>query len=169
MPFPSAIPVVSVSPTTTLDPISQPTLFRSPFNGKLLDHDLIQAVVTTTDKIWFAISEGRLRIRAVQGHSTDTVDINYAEKVSPEFLYHGTETRFIESIRNQGLLPGSRQYVHLSQDEQIALAVGQHHGKPVVLRIEASRMHEQGFKFSQAENGVWLTKKVPHPLIKLPV
>nr|WP_314710856.1 RNA 2'-phosphotransferase [uncultured Comamonas sp.] len=61
--------------------------------------------MTTTDKKWFAISEGRLRIRAVQGHSTDTVDINYAEKVSPEFLYHGTETRFIESIRNQGCCP----------------------------------------------------------------
>ncbi len=138
-------------------------------NGKLLDHDLLQAVVTTSDKKRFAISADGMRIRAVQGHSTEAVDIKYAEKVPPEFLYHGTATRFIESIRNQGLLPGSRQYVHLSQDEQIALTVGQRHGKPVVLRIEASRMHEQGFKFSQAENGVWLTKKVPHPFIKLPV
>jgi putative RNA 2'-phosphotransferase len=138
-------------------------------NGKLLDHDLIQAVVTTSDKKRFAISEDGRRIRAVQGHSTESVDINYVEKVPPEFLYHGTATRFIESIRNQGLLPGSRQYVHLSQDEQTALAVGQRHGKPVVLRIEALRMHEQGFKFSQAENGVWLTKTVSHLFIKLPV
>jgi len=130
-------------------------------NGKLLDHNLIQAVVTTSDKKRFAISEDGLRIRAVQGHSTETVDINYAEKVPPEFLYHGTATRFIESIRNQGLLPGSRQYVHLSQDEQTALAVGQRHGKPIVLRIEALRMHEQGVKFFQAENSVWLVELVP--------
>jgi putative RNA 2'-phosphotransferase len=130
-------------------------------NGKLLDYDLIQAVVTTSDKKRFAISEDGLRIRAVQGHSTETVDINYVEKVPPEFLYHGTATRFIESIRNQGLLPGSRQYVHLSQDEQTALAVGQRHGKPVVLKIKALLMHEQGFKFFQAENGVWLVELVP--------
>ena len=97
----------------------------------------------------------------MQGHSTASVNINYVEKVPPEFLHHGTATRFIESIRNQGLLPGSRQYVHLSQDEQTALAVGQRHGKPVVLKIQALLMHEQGLKFFQAENSVWLTGLVP--------
>lgn len=126
-------------------------------DGKQLDRDLIQTVVTTSDKKRFSISEDGLRIRAVQGHSTDSVNINYVEKVPPEFLYHGTATRFIESIRNQGLLPGSRQYVHLSQDEQTAHAVGQRHGKPIVLKIKALLMHEHDFKFFQAENGVWLT------------
>lgn len=130
-------------------------------NGKPLDRDLIQTVVTTSDKKRFAISEDGLRIRALQGHSTETVDIKYAEKVPPEFLYHGTATRFMESIRKDGLLPGSRQYVHLSQDEQTALAVGQRHGKPVVLIIKALLMHEQGFKFFQSENGVWLVELVP--------
>ncbi|MDZ7938039.1 MAG: RNA 2'-phosphotransferase [Rhodoferax sp.] len=130
-------------------------------NGKELDRALIQAVVTTSDKKRFAISEDGLRIRAVQGHSTESVDINYAEQVPPEFLYHGTATRFMESISKDGLLPGSRQYVHLSQDETTALAVGQRHGKPVVLKIKALLMHEQGFKFFQAENGVWLVELVP--------
>lgn len=130
-------------------------------DGKKLDRDLIQAVVTTSDKKRFAISEDGLRIRALQGHSSESVDINYVEKVPPEFLYHGTATRFLESIRKNGLVPGSRQYVHLSQDEQTALAVGQRHGKPVVLKIEALRMHQQGFKFYQSENSVWLVNDVP--------
>ncbi len=134
-------------------------------DGKQLDWDLVQAVVTTSDKKRFAISEDGLRIRAVQGHSTESVDINYVEKVPPEFLYHGTATRFMESIRKEGLLPSSRQYVHLSQDEQTALAVGQRHGKPVVLKIKALLMHKQGFKFFQAENGIWLTSAVPALLI----
>lgn len=129
--------------------------------GKQLDRDLIQTVVATSDKKRFAISEDGLRIRAVQGHSAESVDINHAEKTPPEFLYHGTATRFLDSIRKEGLLPGSRQYVHLSQDEQTALAVGQRHGKPVVLKIKALLMHEQGFKFFQAENSVWLTNAVP--------
>ena len=79
----------------------------------------------------------------------------------PEFLYHGTASRFLNSILAEGLRPGSRQYVHLSQDETTAYAVGQRHGKPAVLKIKALLMHEQGLKFFQAENGVWLTYAVP--------
>ena len=135
-------------------------------DGKQLDRDLIQAVVTISDKKRFAISEDGLRIRAMQGHSTESVDINYVEKVPPEFLYHGTATRFLDAIRKEGLLPASRQYVHLSKDEQTALAVGQRHGKSVVLKIKSLLMHEQGFKFFQAENGVWLTLKVPITYVK---
>jgi putative RNA 2'-phosphotransferase len=130
-------------------------------DGKHLDDDLIRAVVTTSDKKRFAISTDGLRIRAVQGHSTDSVDINYVERIPPEILYHGTATRFIESIRENGLLPGSRQYVHLSQDEETALTVGKRHGKPVILKIRALHMHERGFKFFQAENGVWLVSEAP--------
>lgn len=129
-------------------------------DGKALDLDLIQAVVVTSDKKRFTISDDGLRIRAVQGHSAESVDIRFIEKRPPEFLYHGTATRFLESILQEGLLPRSRQYVHLSQDEQTALAVGQRHGKPVVLKIKASLMQEQGLKFFQAENDVWLAEKV---------
>lgn len=138
-------------------------------NGKSIHRDMVQAVVASSDKKRFAISEDGLRIRAVQGHSTKNVNINYVEKVPPKFLYHGTATRFLKSILTQGLLPGSRQYVHLLENEQAALIVGQRHGKPVVLRIHALRMHEQDVKFFQAENGVWLTKSVSHQFVNLPV
>lgn len=76
-------------------------------DGKQLDRNVIQAVVTTSDKKRFAISEDELRIRAVQGHSIESVDINYVEQVPPEFLYHGTATHFMEAILNEGLLPGN--------------------------------------------------------------
>lgn len=130
-------------------------------HGHMLDRVLVEQVVTTSEKKRFAISPDGACIRAVQGHSTSSVAISFKEKIPPEFLYHGTATRFLESIRAQGLLPGSRQYVHLSEDVQTAMAVGQRYGKPVVLKIEALRMHQQGFKFFQAENGVWLVKTVP--------
>ncbi len=61
----------------------------------------------------------------MQGHSTESVAISYAEKVPPEFLYHGTATRFMASILKEGLKPGERQHVHLSEDVQTATAVGQ--------------------------------------------
>jgi putative RNA 2'-phosphotransferase len=129
--------------------------------GKRVDRDLIETVVATSDKKRFAISGDGLRIRAVQGHSTECVNIKYIEKVPPEFLYHGTAMHFLEAIREEGLQPGSRQYVHLSQDIQAATIVGQRHGTPVVLTVAAGIMREQGFEFYQADNGVWLTQYVP--------
>lgn len=126
-------------------------------DGKHLTLALIQSVVETSDKKRFALSEDGLRIRAVQGHSSSQVDIRYEQQVPPEFLYHGTATRFLDSIREKGLVAGSRQYVHLSADEATAVAVGQRHGKPVVLKIRALEMHRQGLVFYRAENGVWLS------------
>jgi len=134
-------------------------------DGRPLDIDLIQAVVSSSDKKRFSLSDDGLRIRAVQGHSTGTVSLQHVEKEPPELLYHGTATRFLESIREKGLIPGSRHHVHLSQDMQTAITVGQRYGKPVVLKVDALRMHQQGFKFFQAENGVWLTDHVPASLI----
>lgn len=129
--------------------------------GRNLDLVLIRAVVAGSDKKRFAISEDGQRIRAVQGHSTPTVALTFAERPPSAVLYHGTATRFVESILSEGLQPGARQYVHLSEDMATAAAVGKRYGKPVVLKIDALRMHQQGFRFFLAENGVWLAESVP--------
>ena len=76
-------------------------------------------------------------------------------------MYHGTATRCIDSIKEQGLISGNRHYVHLSVDEQTAILVGQRHGKPIVIKIKALLMFQQGFKFYLSDNGIWLTKQVP--------
>jgi putative RNA 2'-phosphotransferase len=92
------------------------------------------------------------------------VDANGIRGASPivsPIVSYGTATRFVESILSEGLQPGARQYVHLSEDMAIAVAVGKRYGKPVVLTIDALRMHQQGFRFFLAENGVWLAESVP--------
>lgn len=141
-------------------------ILRAGNKGYALDKDLIFNVVESSEKKRFTISEDGLRIRAAQGHSTQQVNITYAEKTPPDILYHGTATRFIAQIREQGLLPLSRQYVHLSSDEDTAIQVGQRYGKPVLLKIKAVDMYEKGFKFYQADNGVWLTTHVPYEFIQ---
>lgn len=134
---------------------------RAASAGQSLNIPLLQLVVDSSDKKRFAISDDGLRIRAVQGHSSRQVDIQYQERIPPASLYHGTATRFIDSINHHGLVAGNRQYVHLSADELTAISVGQRHGKPVVLMVNALHMYQQGFKFYQADNGVWLTAYVP--------
>ena len=133
---------------------------RATQSGQTLTRPLLQDVVETSDKKRFTISEDGLR-RAAQGHSAQSVAIAHTEKKPPEFLFHGTATRFLDSIWQQGLVAGSRHYVHLSEDEQTAISVGQRYGKPAVLKIKALLMFEQGFKFYRADNGVWLTQNVP--------
>ena len=92
-------------------------------HGRTLDR-AIELVVSTSDKKRFALSPDGQCIRAVQGHSTASVAISFAEKTRT-WVYHGTAERFLESIRKDGLKPGERQYVHLSEDVQTATSVGQ--------------------------------------------
>jgi putative RNA 2'-phosphotransferase len=87
-------------------------------------------------------------------------------KIPPDILYHGTASRFIDSIMKDGLKPMGRQYVHLSLNEDIALNVGKRHGNPVVLYIDAKNMHEKGYKFYLSENKIWLVDEVPREYIR---
>lgn len=129
--------------------------------GHSLDRVLLALVVETSEKKRFSISADGLRIRAAQGHSTDAVAIRYAEKVPPAQLFHGTANRFLATIMAAGLTPQARQHVHLTDDLPTAMAVGQRYGSPVLLTINAQQMYQQGYKFYQADNGVWLTAAVP--------
>ncbi|CAB3747140.1 RNA 2'-phosphotransferase [Burkholderia puraquae] len=129
--------------------------------GHPLDRATLEIVCATNDKQRFALSDDGRRIRAVQGHSTPVVQRRYPPVQPPERLYHGTATRFLDSIRAQGLKPGARHHVHLSPDIRTALAVGTRYGVPVILEVDAQRMHRQGHTFFVAENGVWLTGTVP--------
>jgi putative RNA 2'-phosphotransferase len=134
--------------------------------GTQFNHDELRNVVDSSEKKRFSISADSQRIRAAQGHSIG-VELGLTHQEPPAVLYHGTATRFYESILSDGLKPGARQHVHLSGDVATALHVGQRHGKPVVFQIEALRMHTNGLKFYLSDNGVWLTHYVPPEFLTL--
>ena len=73
---------------------------------------------------------------------------------------YGTAAASVDSIMRQGILKGKRLYVHLSETVETATNVGKRHGTPVILRIDAKRMHEDGIPFFLSRNGVWLTDHV---------
>jgi putative RNA 2'-phosphotransferase len=135
--------------------------------GKEISYEVITSIVLHSDKKRFEISVSGESIRAVQGHSSESVERKYSELEPPEFLYHGTATRFLDSIRKEGLLQRARHHVHLTENEALARDVGLRYGKPVVLRIKSNRMFLSGFKFFRAENNVWLTLTVPPEFIDL--
>jgi len=135
--------------------------------GKGFTVSLLNEVVATNDKQRFAISADGTRIRANQGHSL-AVDLKLQAQTPPEILFHGTATRFVASIRKQGLIAGSRQYVHLSTNKETALTVGSRYGVPVLLQVDALAMQQAGHVFFLSDNGVWLTAAVPEKYLKFP-
>lgn len=135
--------------------------------GVSLTREMIYEIVATNDKKRFAIDASGNRIRANQGHSV-AVDLKLAAIAPPDVLFHGTATRFLPSIRQGGLIPGSRQHVHLSSTAAIATNVGARHGKPVVLVVQSGEMHDDGYEFYCSENGVWLTNSVPLQYLEFP-
>jgi putative RNA 2'-phosphotransferase len=136
-------------------------------HGTPITREELDEVVATNEKKRFAFSDDRQRIRANQGHSVE-VSLGYVSQSPPPRLFHGTATRFLESIRAEGLIKRERHHVHLSADTQTAYQVGQRHGKPVILTIRADAMHAAGHVFHLSENGVWLTEHVPTRFIEYP-
>ena len=123
-------------------------------------------IVSTDDKGRYEFfDEQQLLVRARYGHSVK-VDVELPEALPPAVLYHGTAKRFVESIQQQGILKMSRLYVHLSATVEEAIKVGQRHGEPVVLEIDARRMSEDGIKFFRSRNGVWMTEFVDAKYIR---
>ena len=127
---------------------------------KPLDMQILEEIVATDEKQRYSFNEDKTLIRANQGHSIP-VDVELPVTQPPEYLYHGTGEKYMESIMKIGLIPKSRLYVHLSADYETAVKVGKRHGTPIVLLVHASDMVKDGCIYYRSVNGVWLTKEVP--------
>jgi putative RNA 2'-phosphotransferase len=125
-----------------------------------LTREMLEEIVRTDNKQRYSFSPDHQRIRANQGHSIP-VDVELKQTVPPDTLYHGTGEKYVESILQEGLLPKSRLYVHLSRDAATAEQVGRRHGKPVLFQVDAAAMVRDGYAFYLSENQVWLTREVP--------
>ena len=125
---------------------------------------LLDEITDTNNKKRYEFNTDKSKIRARQGHSIP-VDVELREVMPPDVLYHGTATRFLDSIFKKGLIKGNRLYVHLSGDEETAIKVGSRHGEPYVLKVNAKKMYNDGYKFYLSNNDVWLTDNVPFEYI----
>lgn len=146
---------------------TQELLKKMSTKGPNITLEVLQEVVETNSKKRFAFNEDGSKIRASQGHSL-SIDLGYQPSIPPTVLYHGTATRFLNSIKEQGLIKGQRDHVHLSIDTKTATSVGSRHGKVVILEVLAKEMQEAGYEFFVSENGVWLTGEVPVKFLSFP-
>lgn len=135
-------------------------LEKSAKAGNALTFEELEETVVTNDKKRFAFDETQTKIRASQGHSIE-VEIGFEEKIPPAVLYHGTAEKNVKLILADGLKKMARHHVHLSSETETARNVGIRYGKPVIFKVDAEKMRDEGFKFYISANGVWLVAEVP--------
>lgn len=126
--------------------------------------ELLQEIVATDNKGRYRFSPDGKRIKACQGHSIPWVEPELEVRTPPEYLYHGTTTEALQDIMKSGaILKMSRHAVHMQEDANKAWQSAERRKSktPVVLKITARRMCQNGFVFSISENGVWFCERVP--------
>ncbi len=95
------------------------------------------------------------------------MNVDLKEVQPPDILYHGTATRFVPSILEEGISESDTIYVHLSQDIETATKVGSRRpGEPYVFTIDTKQMYEDGYKFYLSENNIYITKIYTYKILK---
>lgn len=129
-------------------------------NDKDFNMKVLEDIVRTDNKMRYSFNEDKTKIRANQGHSL-TVDVELEIATPPDILFHGTHHAALLSISQHGLKKMDRMHVHLSDNYATAIRVASRRNDPVVLRIDATKMVEDGYKFYISKNRVWLIESVP--------
>lgn len=137
----------------------------SAFNSKgyFYTYEDIESVMRLPGKKRFKLENGR--IMAYYGHSVKT-EVVREEVVPPLKLFHATSHNAIETILKEGLLPMTRQHVHLSATRETALLAGRRRDKnPILLKIDALNAFKAGVKFYKGNEDVFLSDSIPSEFI----
>ena len=128
-----------------------------------IDRTMLESIVSADKKGRYRFDNEHNKIKCCQGHSIPWVEpeLNYCEP--PEFLYHGTTTKALEAIEKSGAIKKMKRHaVHMQADiDKSWQSAERWHKTPVVLKIAASEMAQDGYTFGVTENEVWCTEEVP--------
>ncbi|XP_058877364.1 tRNA 2'-phosphotransferase 1-like [Acipenser ruthenus] len=130
--------------------------------------DDVQRVVATNDKQRFKLrphpEDGRLQIRANQGHSVqlDSLALTPLDPLSPDTppsAVHGSYLRHWSSIRTRGLSRMSRTHIHLAPGlpGDKSVISGMRGDCDLAIFIDMRAAMRDGLQFFRSDNGVILT------------
>lgn len=122
----------------------------------------LERIVAEDNKGRYRFNADKTRIKACQGHSIPWVEPELTYGPPPETLYHGTTAEAWAAIQAGGYISRmARHAVHMQADRELAWKSARRWRKePVVLVIDAGRMHRDGGVFGVADNGVWCAERV---------
>ena len=136
--------------------------------GRTIDLEKLKQIVESDEKGRYSFNENGSKIRANQGHSIQGLDLDLSVVKENLIIYHGTSKENEESIRKKGLIPMSREFVHLTEDLETAMKVGSRHGKEVlVYLVDVEKMLEDKMLIFKSKNNVYLSKHIPYKYLTL--
>jgi len=122
----------------------------------------IYAVVLTDGKGRYQLSDNKRYLRATYGH---TIDVDLSDLPSdgiPEILYYPTSEEEFDILKENGILPSDRRWVHLSSSAEKAYIAGLYHfDSPLLIPIKSNVVLESGEKIYHAGQEVFICKFVP--------
>lgn len=129
----------------------------------------LEEIIRTSDKKRHEILGDR--IRALYGHSVPQA-IKKEIGTPPRILYHGTTNDVLPKIKDSGILPMKRQYVHLSTDQETARHVASRRtAKPgtrvTLLAVDTAEAIANGATFFIGNDKVWLADRIPPQCISI--
>jgi len=131
----------------------------SRFDGAEVTPDMLAEAAADPSKKRFGLSEDGRRIRALSGHSF-SVDLGLEPFVPSGDLYFGTSRNALDRILTDGFLGSSKLKVRLLDKPDLALAVARtREGEPLVIAVDACRLHGSGWSFGRSESGEILTDR----------
>lgn len=125
----------------------------------------IQKMMAHASKQRFELQDGR--IRALYGHSGKN-SVQKLPSQPPVYLWHGAPESAVPAIKQHGLKPMRRQFVHMAVEQQMAREVAYRKGEIVMLlKISALDAYHTGHQFYLGNDNVWLADFVPTEFIEV--
>ena len=127
-----------------------------------ITREILEEIVKNDDKQRYKFDNDHKRIKACQGHTLSFVKVALKYEQPPRYLYHGTTLEAHEKIKEtQAILRMQRHGVHMHASYEQALKSAKRWHKPYcVLKIDALKLVEDGYKVGVTENNVWICEKV---------
>ena len=126
-------------------------------NADVTSEDIEQMVANSRQKR-FEISDGA--IRALYGHSF-FVEMDGEPIQPPEHLYLGTTSAAARKMKEEGMRPVDRFYLHLSMTRAMAESRSRQVGRPCVIEVKARQASEEGQIGFFSRGEVVLSREVP--------
>ncbi|XP_065943673.1 uncharacterized protein [Magallana gigas] len=124
----------------------------------------IKHIVETNDKQRFSLADenGRLKIRANQGHSVEVDGLELTPIIDPSEapeVIHGTYLKSWDIIKNQGLNKMGRNHIHFAAGEpgENGVISGMRSSCEVIIKLNMGKALKDGLKFFRSANNVILS------------
>lgn len=126
----------------------------------------VEALAFTDPKKRYQLKNGE--IRASYGHTIPVELDDLPTEDIPKKLYYQTTNEEFEFIKETGISPSDKTWIHLSLTYRQAYVAGLYHvDQPSIVEIDVDALSKSGYPVYQATDDVFVVKEIPPDFISL--